>query len=138
MAAMKVLVVDDIMICRMLAARLLETRGHFVRTEGNGKDAIKALSGEDFDLVLMDIRMPVMSGIEAARIIRDATSPVRCHRVPILAVSAGCDADEREGKRECLKAGMDGYVNKPIRPGAFVEIVERYGRMDRFERPSII
>ncbi len=124
---MKVLVVDDILTNRVLTTRIMEKRGHLVKAVQNGVEAIEALTCEDFDLVLMDILMPVMDGIEATRIIRDLSSSVRCHHVPILAVSALCDGDACNGRRECLKAGMNGYVNKPIRSSEFIEMVEQYG-----------
>ncbi len=101
---MKVLIADDTRTNLMLAGRMLEKRGHEVRTVENGQAAIEQLEQEDFDLVLMDVQMPVMSGIEAARIIRSNASAVRRHDVPILAVSAGDDSGSlQSGPTECLK-----------------------------------
>ncbi len=120
---MRVLVVDDILTNRMLTARILEKRGHCVKTAKNGKEAIEQLEKEDFDIVLMDVHMPVMDGIEATRIIRSHASPVRRHDVPIIAVSAAAEGD---GKKLCLDAGMCGYLSKPLRTDEFVEAVERH------------
>jgi len=119
----RVLVADDILTNRTLAARILEKRGHFVKTVENGKAAVEQLEKEDFDLVLMDVHMPVMDGIEATRIIRNHASSVRRHDVPIIAVSAAFGGD---GEKLCLEAGMCGYLSKPIRPDEFVEAVERH------------
>ncbi len=123
---MKILVVDDTKTNLLLTARMLERRGHLVGTVMSGQAAIEELSREDFDLVLMDVQMPAMSGIEAARIIRNRQSPVRQHDVPILAVSANSESACSGGKAECLHAGMNGYMSKPVRAHEFIEIVERY------------
>jgi CheY-like chemotaxis protein len=123
---MKVLIADDTKTSRILTARILEKRGHEVKTVENGQAAIEQLAQEDFDLVLMDIQMPCMGGIEAARIIRSSNSPVRHHDVPILAISAGNESDRSNGKISCLSAGMNGYVSKPVRMQEFVSLVEQY------------
>ncbi len=123
---MKVLVVDDTRTNRMLTARILEKRGHLVKTAENGVEAIEELAREDFDLVLMDVQMPVMSGIEAAKIIRSNDSQVRSHDVPILAFSAAAATDGSSGMTACLKAGMNGYLAKPLRLQDFIEIIEKY------------
>jgi CheY-like chemotaxis protein len=120
---LKVLIVDDTLTNRVLAATILEKRGHFVKTAENGAAAIEHLVKEDFDLVLMDVQMPVMSGIEAARIIRSSASPVRRHDVPIFAVTAYAVGD---GKRQCLNAGMNGFLTKPLKSDELIEIIERY------------
>ena len=120
---MRVLVADDILTNRTLTARILEKRGHHVKTVENGKAAIEQLEQEDFDIVLMDVHMPVMDGIEATRIIRDRASLVRRHDVPIIAVSAGAGDD---GEKLCMEAGMCGYLSKPLRADAFVAAVEQY------------
>jgi CheY-like chemotaxis protein len=119
----RVLVADDILTNRTLTARILEKRGHFVKTVDNGKAAVEQLEKEDFDIVLMDVHMPVMDGIEATRIIRNHASLVRRHDVPIVAVSAAVGGD---GKKLCLEAGMCGYLSKPLRTDEFVEAVERH------------
>jgi CheY-like chemotaxis protein len=120
---MRVLVVDDIQSNRMLSARILEKRGHSVKTVENGREAIEQLIEEDFDVVLMDLQMPVMDGLEATRIIRNRASRVRRHDVPVIAVSTVAECD---GKKPCLAAGMNGYLSKPLRLDVFLETVERY------------
>ena len=120
---MRVLVVDDIQSNRMLSARILEKRGHTVKTVVNGQEAIVELTQEDFDVVLMDLQMPVMDGLEATRIIRDRASRVRRHDVPVIAVSTVAECD---GKKPCLEAGMNAYLSKPLRSDVFLETVEQY------------
>jgi CheY-like chemotaxis protein len=120
---MRVLVVDDIQSNRMLSARILEKRGHTVKTVVNGREAIEQLTEEDFDVVLMDLQMPVMDGYEATRIIRNRASRVRRHDIPVIAVSTVSECD---GKKPCLEAGMNGYLAKPLRFAEFLETVERY------------
>jgi len=107
-----VLVVEDNRINERLLVGLLRRRGHTAVAVANGLDALAALEREPFDLVLMDLQMPEMGGIEAARRIR-ALERGTGRRVPIVAVTA--HAMERDRER-CLEAGMDGYASKPIRP----------------------
>ena len=102
---------------------ILEKRGHSVQTAENGIRAIELLEKEDFDLVLMDLQMPVMDGLEAVRIIRSLSSGVRCRDIPVIAVTA-VRADRAE--RQCYEAGMDGFIAKPLRREEFLKIVERY------------
>lgn len=125
-AYMKVLIVDDTKTSLLLIARILEKHGHRVKAVDNAGAALEQLTSEDFDLVLMDIQMPVMSGIEAARIIRSGRSSVRRRDIPILAVSAGIESDRCDGRMECLNAGMNGYLRKPVNSKEFIEIVEHY------------
>jgi CheY-like chemotaxis protein len=120
---MRVLIVDDILTNRVLSSRILERRGHSVQTAENGMQAIERLEKEDFDLVLMDLQMPVMSGLEAMGIIRSSLSSVRRHDIPVIAITAACPD---EGKKQCYDAGMNGYLVKPLRHEEFLEIVERY------------
>ena len=91
---------------------LLERKGHRMRVAGNGEEAITALAEETFDLVLMDIQMPVMGGFEATRLIREQEAQNGGHQI-IIAMTANAMQGDRE---RCLAAGMDGYVSKPIRP----------------------
>src|SRR5207253_961774 len=106
-----VLVVDDNTFNQKVGVVKLEKEGHRVRTAGSGREALALLEQEAFDLVLMDMKMPDMDGLEATRHVR-ATEEATGRHVPILAMTAHA----MEGVRErCLAAGMDGYVSKPIR-----------------------
>jgi len=108
---------------------ILEKRGHSVQTAENGMQAIDRLEKEDFDLVLMDLQMPVMDGFEAMRIIRNNLSSVRRHDIPVIAVTA-LRADF--GEKECYEVGMNGYISKPLQREEFLKVVERYapGQID--------
>ncbi|MDX9707256.1 MAG: ATP-binding protein [Azospira sp.] len=108
---LSVLLAEDNAINQRLAVTLLERRGHRVRVCGNGEEALRALAGADFDLVLMDIQMPVMGGFEAVREIREAEAVGAPPRT-VIAMTANAMRGDRE---RCLELGFDGYVSKPIR-----------------------
>jgi|GEM_PF-5162370 len=92
----------------------------------NGREAIAALERESYDLVLMDVQMPEMDGLEAVRIIRDTNSKVRDHNVPVIALTAHSMQGDRE---KCLEAGMDDYLPKPIVPKDVAEMLEKWLRV---------
>jgi CheY-like chemotaxis protein len=101
---------------------MLEKRGHFVVVTGNGREALEALEKESFDLVFMDVQMPVMDGFEATAAIRknEGSSGVR---VPVVALTAHAMKGDRE---KCQAGGMDGYLTKPIRPLELDELLQNY------------
>lgn len=109
---LQVLVVEDNPINQKVAQRLLEKAGHTVVLAGNGKEAISVLEVRPFDLVLMDISMPEMDGLEATSLIRQREIGQQI-RLPIVAFTAHAMVGDRE---RCLAAGMDGYVTKPVTP----------------------
>ena len=92
--------------------RLLQKKGHTVSVAENGREALLRLANERFDLVLMDVQMPEMDGLEATATIRQQEKATGRH-LPIIAMTAHAMAGDRE---RCLEAGMDGYVSKPIQP----------------------
>ena len=106
-----VLVVEDNPINRKLAVRFLERRGLRTAVAENGSEALKAVSEQAFDLVLMDVQMPVMDGLAATRAIR-LQEKGSGHHTPIVALTANAFDDDR---KRCLEAGMDGFLAKPIR-----------------------
>jgi len=108
--SLAVLVAEDNLTNSMIFHAFLERMGHSSVIVGNGADAVKAWRSGGFDLVLMDLRMPVMSGIEATREIRKAEQADRRPHTPILALSAD---DDCLMMQSCLAEGMDGYVLKP-------------------------
>jgi len=110
-ASLQVLVADDNPVNQLLLVRLLEKRGHHVQVVANGLEALQALQKEKFDLVLMDVQMPEMSGVEATVAIRQNEKSSRSH-TPIIALTASTTKGDRE---KCLASGMDGYLTKPIR-----------------------
>ena len=110
-----VLLAEDNQVNQQVALAMLRKAGHVVRVVGNGMAALDAARAEDFDIVLMDVQMPLMDGIEATRQIR-ALPPPR-GRVPVVALTA----DAMTGAREYyLEAGMDDYLAKPIRAAALM------------------
>jgi signal transduction histidine kinase/CheY-like chemotaxis protein/HPt (histidine-containing phosphotransfer) domain-containing protein len=119
----KVLVAEDVETNRVLMKLLLERRGHRVTVVHDGSEAVQALAAEPYDVVLLDVQMPGMDGLEATRIIRDPGSPVLRHDVPIIAVTAHALSDDRA---RCLAAGMDDYLAKPVVPEQLFRIVEQY------------
>ncbi len=110
-APLHVLLVEDNPINQKLAVRLLEKKGHTVAVAVNGQEALQALEQASYDLVLMDVQMPVMDGIEATLAIRKNEEGTMTHQ-PIIAVTAHAMKGDEE---RCLEAGMDGYLAKPIR-----------------------
>ncbi len=116
---LKVLLAEDNEVNRIHATMLLDKWGHQATCVETGAAAVEACRRERFDLVLMDMQMPVMDGAEAAREIRRAEPPGR--HVPILAMTANAMA---EAQQECLDAGMDGYVSKPASAAELLEAIE--------------
>ncbi len=106
----RVLLADDSPTNRRLAMRLLEKRGHEVTAVDNGLQAVQAAQKESYDVILMDVQMPVMDGLEATATIRDFERSSGEH-VPIVALTAHAMKGDRE---RCLEAGMDAYVSKPF------------------------
>jgi CheY-like chemotaxis protein len=126
---MRILMAEDNRINVLLATKLLTNMGHRVDTVGDGKEALEALSRAPYDLVLMDVHMPEMDGLEATRRIRRAESSSRAKRgrpafrTPIVALTANA----MEGDRQvCLDAGMDDFLTKPLDPEALRAILKRF------------
>lgn len=121
--ALRVLLVEDEPITRQVSAALLKRSGlEAVDMAETGREAIRKLQETRYDLVLMDMQMPEMDGIEATRCIREANSGVTEARVPIVAMTANSRDSEREA---CLSAGMDGFISKPLDPAALNRTLER-------------
>jgi signal transduction histidine kinase/HPt (histidine-containing phosphotransfer) domain-containing protein len=116
----QVLLVEDGLVNRKLAVGLLEHRGHHVTAVSSGKEALALLEQRSFDVVLMDVQMPDMDGLEATATIRRKEQITGSH-VPIIAVTAHAMTGDRD---RCLAAGMDNYLSKPFRPDALYEAVE--------------
>jgi two-component system sensor histidine kinase/response regulator len=112
--ALRVLLAEDGAINREVALGLLEIEGHDVSIAENGREALRMLETERFDVILMDLEMPEMDGLQAARAIRELEAGTG-ERTPIIAMTAHAVAGYRD---KCLAAGMDGYLTKPIWPDA--------------------
>jgi CheY-like chemotaxis protein len=116
---LRILLAEDNPINMMLIRELLRRRGHSVVEVTTGNAAVKTLQEGNFDLLLTDIHMPGMDGIEAARVIRAGEARSGRLRTPIVALTA--DALE-DGKRACQDAGMDGFLTKPVDPAELEEM----------------
>jgi two-component system sensor histidine kinase/response regulator len=113
-----ILLVEDNETNQKLARALLIKLGHRVEVVSNGAQALEALARENFDMVLMDCRMPVMDGYEATRAIRNAQAGVLDQAIPIIAMTANAMEGDRD---KVLSAGMDDYLSKPIDPNLLAE-----------------
>ncbi|MGO9012015.1 MAG: response regulator [Bryobacteraceae bacterium] len=118
---LRVLLAEDNLINTMLAVRLLEMQDHSVTVANDGKEAVALVEGGGFDVVLMDVQMPNMSGLEATAAIRAIERGTGKH-VPIVAMTAHAMKGDEE---RCLKAGMDGYISKPLQRSPMMEVIAR-------------
>jgi two-component system, sensor histidine kinase and response regulator len=125
-AGRRILLVEDNVINQKVARALLERAGHRVDVAAQGAIALERIEAERYDIVLMDIQMPVMDGLEATRLIRARTDDRA--RLPIIAMTANAMEGARE---EYLAAGMDEYVSKPIDIRLMLDLVDRLGRGER-------
>jgi CheY-like chemotaxis protein len=106
-----ILLAEDGLVNQKVAVNLLENRGYKVTVANNGREALVALDSGSFDIVLMDVQMPEMDGLEATTIVREKEKATGGH-IPIIAMTAHAMKGDCE---RCLAAGMDGYIAKPIR-----------------------
>jgi PAS domain S-box-containing protein len=117
---LRVLVAEDNLVSQKLLCRLLERRGHQVTAVRDGREVLAALETAPFDMVLMDIQMPVVDGLQAAAEIR---KDGRWRHLPIIAVTAHAMKGDRE---RYLEAGLNDYISKPIRAATLYEVMERW------------
>jgi two-component system sensor histidine kinase/response regulator len=118
-ASFDILLVEDSLFNQKLAVGLLEKRGHRVTVANNGLECLNCLAKHDFDLVLMDIQMPEMDGLEATHRIREKENATKQH-IPIVAMTAQAMIGDRE---RCLQSGMDAYLVKPIRANQLYDTI---------------
>lgn len=107
-----ILLAEDNLVNQKLACKILQNQGHHVDVVDNGEQAVLAVQEHRYDVILMDVSMPVMGGIEATIAIRDYENSAGIERVPIVALTAHAMLGDKE---KCLQAGMNAYVSKPIR-----------------------
>jgi CheY-like chemotaxis protein len=120
--ALRILLAEDNVVNKKVAARVLERRGHRVTLANNGAESVTLYGQDTFDLILMDIQMPVMDGYEATLAIRNAERKTGAH-IPIVALTAHAMTGDREN---CLAAGMDDYISKPIHLEELLQKVEQF------------
>jgi PAS domain S-box-containing protein len=119
----RILLAEDNITNQQVALGILKKLGLHADAVANGAEAVKALEILPYDLVLMDVQMPEMNGLDATRKIRNLQSAVRNHRIPIIAMTANAMQGDRE---KCLEAGMNDYVSKPIIPRALAEALDKW------------
>ena len=122
-SAIRILLVEDNNTNQLVALGILKKLGLNADVANNGVEALSILEKQPYDLVLMDVQMPEMDGLEVTRRIRSPQSAVLDHGLPVIAMTAMAFKDDREA---CLAAGMNAYVSKPIEPKALVEVLKRW------------
>jgi CheY-like chemotaxis protein len=123
-SALRILLAEDNPVNQKVALHMLRRGGYDVSLAENGREAVERVGRETFDLVLMDVQMPEMDGMQATRLIRQLPQAAR---LPIIAMTAGAlDADVQE----CLAAGMDAHVSKPIDPDPLVRTLLTWVTVD--------
>ena len=125
-ASLRILLAEDNAVNQRVAVAMLSKRGHVVHVVDNGREAVDAVAAHRFDVVLMDVQMPVMNGFEATATIR--ARETAGDRLPIIAMTAHAMSGDRE---RCLDAGMDGYITKPVNREILIAEVERLARSPR-------
>ena len=118
---LRVLLAEDTPANQKLVSYVLGKRGHSVEVVQNGAQALEAVGRQDFNVVLMDVQMPVMDGFQATQTIRQSAHPKKA-RLPIIALTAHALKGDAE---RCLEAGMNGYLSKPVKGDELIELVER-------------
>ncbi|ARU58804.1 sensory box protein [Oleiphilus messinensis] len=126
-APMRILVVEDNFVNQCLVEDLLEAEGHSVVLASNGEDAVQSFQSAEFDLILMDMQMPVMDGVEATRTIRALGTPL-ASSIPIVALTANAFVSDRE---RCLDAGMNDFLTKPIEADNLIETINRFAPVEQ-------
>ncbi len=116
----RILLVEDNLINQKITLLTLRPLVNSIDTASNGKEALERLSTSDYDIVLMDIQMPIMNGISAAEKIRDLEAGTDTH-IPIIAITANAMIGDRE---KCLSAGIDEYLAKPFQPSVLIEKIK--------------
>jgi CheY-like chemotaxis protein len=119
--SLRILLTEDNPVNQKLATHILEKWGHTVSVANNGQEALDLTAKENFDLILMDVQMPVMGGFEATELIREREKTTGCH-IPIIAMTAHAMKGDRE---QTLAAGMDDYVSKPVNQDALFNAIEQ-------------
>ena len=129
----RILLAEDNITNQQVALGILKKLGYRADAVANGQEALQALTDLPYDLVLMDVQMPVLDGLEATRQIRDPQSAVRNHALPIIAMTAHAMTGDRE---KCLAAGMNDYVSKPVEPRTLAEALDKWLPPEAIARPA--
>ena len=116
----RILVVEDNQVNQKVVSAVLGKRGFAIEIANDGQEALAKLERGDFDLILMDVQMPILDGLETTRLIRQNE---RWKFLPIVAMTAHAMSGDRE---RCLAAGMTGYISKPVHPSHLIRTVEEH------------
>lgn len=133
MPPLHILLAEDNPVNQSLMIRLLEREGHSVAAVADGEKAVEIAGRMAFDLVLMDVQMPIMGGVDAAAAIRLAEAQSGRPKLPIVALTASTQTTDREA---CASAGMDGYITKPVRRDALFKELSRIWAMSHPSTPQ--
>jgi CheY-like chemotaxis protein len=123
---MRILAAEDNVVNQRVITRMIERLGHEVHVVGDGAQALEALGRESYDLILMDLQMPVMDGFQATATVRRSVVPIS--GTPVIALTANAVQGDRE---QCLAAGMDDYLSKPIILEDLAAALERWSPRNR-------
>ncbi|MBF0523622.1 MAG: PAS domain S-box protein [Deltaproteobacteria bacterium] len=131
----RILLVEDNLVNQFITKKLLEKFGQQVEIATDGQQALDRSSSGEFDLILMDVEMPVMDGLDATRAIRETEKTTGKH-IPIIAMTAYAMGDDRE---RCLASGMDDYLTKPINSEKLFEVINKFVSIpgEQFSRPEL-
>ncbi len=132
---LRILLVEDNMVNQAVAMGMLKKLGYMAQGATDGKDALKMLEETDFDLVFMDVQMPIVGGIEATEMIREGKAGGRNKHIPIIAMTAYATKKDRQA---CLDSGMDDYIPKPISSQLITEAMNRTLSPALLERPEVV
>ncbi len=121
--ACRILLAEDNITNQQVALGLIKKLGLSADAVADGSEVLKALARSPYDLVLMDVQMPVMDGLEATRLIRNPQSGILNHQIPVIAMTACAMQGDQE---LCLEAGMDDYISKPISPHMLAQVLKRW------------
>lgn len=120
--SLNILLLEDEKNNRLIAEKILRQRGHQVTSMEDGHKGLEKLIENEYDVVLVDIQMPELDGLEFTRIVRKGLKPVKNQNIPIIAVTAHAFGGYRE---KCLKEGMNGFITKPYTVKSFIEVIEQ-------------
>jgi CheY-like chemotaxis protein len=123
LSSLNILLAEDNLVNQKVALRVLKHLGYQADVVNNGREAIAAIAQKSYDLILMDIQMPEMSGLEATKYIREQETASQLPPIMIVAITANATHDDQD---ICSNAGMNDYISKPIQISKLKDILERY------------
>lgn len=132
-STVRILLAEDDPTTQFVTQQILTQKNYQVDVASDGAAALKLLEDNDYAAVLMDCMMPVVSGYDATTVIRDPSSSVRNHAIPIIALTANAFVDDCD---KCLAVGMDDYLSKPLQVGTLLAVLEKWAGVQQFEHST--